>query len=75
VVHPSGAPTGVYCFGKLGFTPHNVQVTRGLFGGVVAAQIPSTSSCSAPFNQFEVVTDDASSGTVTNTPQFYVLIN
>jgi hypothetical protein len=75
VVHPTSAPTGVYCFGKLDFTPKNVQVTRGLFGGTVAAQIPASSSCTAPYNQFEVVTDDATSGTVSNTPTFYVLIN
>lgn len=75
VVHPAAAPSGVYCFGKFGFTPHNVQVTRGLFGGVVAAQIPPSTACSAPYNQFEVVTDDQTSGTVSNTPTFYLLIN
>ena len=75
VVHPAAAPTGVYCFGKLGFTPKNVQVTRGLFGGTVAAQIPPSNVCTAPYDQFEVVTDDQTSGTVSNTPTFYLLIN
>jgi hypothetical protein len=72
VTKPTAHPTGVYCFHGLPFTPHNVQVTFGFFGGTKAqAQAPPSANC-ANGDQVEI---DTLNGNTLVDAAFMVLFN
>jgi hypothetical protein len=72
VTKPTAHPTGVYCFHGLPFTPHNVQVTFGFFGGTKAqAQAPPSANCA---NGDQVEIDTLNGGALADAA-FMVLFN